>query len=487
MGFQSAPKLERRLQTRKIFDECDTSNRGQLSMNDFCFAMSRSQTVRDYFSGHNADASTIFRSIDTDGDGVISWEEFVNYCSNMDENVETDAVQPGAKAGGEDLADGATTDSNEHVQDINDPDAVARFLQVEFREDQSMIITIMEPGDTRVLVAPKNQLLKLNSTSHAIDVAAEYAHRLNLSPTQHAVLFEHVERAIIKACIQELRMLRVAKRECENEMDSMATMLMEEETKYINRLQHELEAQSDSKIMTPEEYLASLPSPVTPGSLAKTLANLQMQLEVAKQAATKRRAQSVKAGAPGAAGVEQLNDLMNMSTVDLDGDGIITRSEWRQWMEQKTAILKASNDQRQHLIQENSKLRKIIQDSKSPIAAAAASERCQRERQELWRTMTTVQVQLSRLRIDMERGRKELHEALVPFHASWFEEAQAHHNYEDLDKLDLLLRWEQSRAEQLLANDAKAQEHRKKKAMLLDKIAELENRLEQLEAPETQA
>lgn len=32
-------------------------------------------------------------------------------------------------------------------------------------------------------------------------------------------------------------MLRVAKRECENEMDSMATMLMEEETKYINRLE----------------------------------------------------------------------------------------------------------------------------------------------------------------------------------------------------------------------------------------------------------
>jgi hypothetical protein len=140
---------------------------------------------------------------------------------------------------------------------------------------------------------------------------------------------------------------------------------------------------------------------------------------------------------------------MDMETVDQDGDGIITRAEWRQWMEQKTAILQSANQQRQHLIQENNKLRKIIQDSKSPMAAAAAAEQCQRERQEQWRTMTSIQVQLSRLRVDMERGRKELHEALIPFHANWFREAQLQHNYEDLDKLDLLLRWEQTRAEQV--------------------------------------
>src|SRR5690606_37860398 len=120
----------------------------------------------------------------------------------------------------------------------------------------------------------------------------------------------------------------------------------------------------------------------------------------------------------------------SMETVDQDGDGIITRMEWRQWMEQKTAILQNANQQRQHLIQENNKLRKIIQDSKSPMAAAAATEQCQRERQELWRTMTSIQVQLSRLRVEMERGRKELHEALIPCHASGFREAQVQHSYE---------------------------------------------------------
>jgi hypothetical protein len=261
-------------------------------MNDFCFAMSRSQTVRDFFAGYNADASTIFRSIDTDGDGIISWEEFVTYCSNVDTDTgsatTTAAGGTGTTPNVVNGADAQTTANQEDgggdsvVPDINDPDAVARYLQVEFQEDRSLIITIMEPGDTRVLVAPKGQLLKLNSTSHAVDVAAAYAHKLNLTPVQHAQLFEHVERAIIKACIQELRMLRVAKRECQNEMDSMATLLMEEENKYIQRLQHDLEVQPDTKIMTPDEYLASLPGPITPGSLAKILADLHIQLEVAR-------------------------------------------------------------------------------------------------------------------------------------------------------------------------------------------------------------
>ena len=151
--------------------------------------MSRSQSVIEYFTGHNSDAATIFRGIDGDGDGFVSWEEFVAYCSSNDDLGA--AELPDANSAGEITA---SVDQN------NDSDAISRYLQVEFREDSTVFIAIMEPGDTRVLMAPRGQLLKVSSTSHAVDISAEYARKLNLTPAQHAMLFEQVEKAIIKVC-----------------------------------------------------------------------------------------------------------------------------------------------------------------------------------------------------------------------------------------------------------------------------------------------
>jgi len=76
------------------------------------------------------------------------------------------------------------------------------------------------------------------------------------------------------------------------------------------------------------------------------------QREQAERDATARRKSQVKIVEP-----EKSN---NFSLVDADGDGKITRDEWRIWADNEIKFLKEANKERVKIIQENRRLRAAL-------------------------------------------------------------------------------------------------------------------------------
>ena len=82
LGIGSTPKLNRRLELRKLFDEIDTDRNGALSIAELHAEIIRNAPLHDFFAAVYAKEEELFAAMDTNGDGVITWEEFmVGRCS----------------------------------------------------------------------------------------------------------------------------------------------------------------------------------------------------------------------------------------------------------------------------------------------------------------------------------------------------------------------------------------------------------------------
>lgn len=82
LGIGSTPKLNRRLELRKLFDEIDTDRNGALSVAELHAEITRNAPLHDFFAAVYAKEEELFAAMDTNGDGVITWEEFmVGRCS----------------------------------------------------------------------------------------------------------------------------------------------------------------------------------------------------------------------------------------------------------------------------------------------------------------------------------------------------------------------------------------------------------------------
>ena len=94
----------------------------------------------------------------------------------------------------------------------------------------------------------------------------------------------------------------------------------------------------------------------TPSQLAQHLAALH-----ARVAEKKAELQAVRARGGGSAFLD----------ADRDGDGVLSRDEWRSWADEKMALMRDANAQREHLIIENRRLREaLLPQSAGEIEAA---------------------------------------------------------------------------------------------------------------------
>ena len=77
LGIGSTPKLDRRLQLRRLFDEIDTDRNGALSVAELHNEIVRNASLHDLFSAVYPEEEELFAAMDTNGDGLITWEEFM--------------------------------------------------------------------------------------------------------------------------------------------------------------------------------------------------------------------------------------------------------------------------------------------------------------------------------------------------------------------------------------------------------------------------
>ena len=56
----------------------------------------------------------------------------------------------------------------------------------------------------------------------------------------------------------------------------------------------------------------------------------------------------------------RFSTIMEFQRIDVDGDGSISRQEWRQWMHERAALTKALNNERANILNENARIRLAI-------------------------------------------------------------------------------------------------------------------------------
>ena len=78
--------LELRLRLRAIFDQLDHDGDGGVSVGELQRAMRCNNEVARFFasSGSADEGIHLFRRLDQDGNGVISWEEFMAYVASVE-------------------------------------------------------------------------------------------------------------------------------------------------------------------------------------------------------------------------------------------------------------------------------------------------------------------------------------------------------------------------------------------------------------------
>jgi len=246
--------------------------------------------------------------------------------------------------------------------------------------------TWFERGRATILmdVSIQNQQfeLQINDDSIPEDVAAAFVLENRVDQKFLRPLAEQIRATALQACREELRL-------CRGERAEMTANLLRTEQILVDR---EKRVAEQTKVLARSDgsERAGLDGSVNPRvlrELTEQVAELSEQLAIAQQSAPVRsaplgfatgsstgvesfgatgRSSTTGVDTGGAGGDFGLDD--NFSEVDADGDGQISRSEWRKWVAEKQRIMKAANKDRETLMNENRRLRMAMSPSAKSVA-----------------------------------------------------------------------------------------------------------------------
>ena len=179
-------------------------------------------------------------------DTAIDWPTFLDFIQRCENPQQASTA---ARSEGEGSSTPQFTEAMPEFVVVGElVDRQAKALEVDFDGD-AIKITMMDPDDIRVAMSASNKLI-VDSMVDAIDLVTDYATRRDMQESNVPVLLDHVERAIIKACQQELRMLEQMCVECVQQMEHMASMLLDVELKMMIAMEDCKRAQFMSGVHT---------------------------------------------------------------------------------------------------------------------------------------------------------------------------------------------------------------------------------------------
>ena len=339
--------LELRLRLRAIFDQLDHDGDGGVSVGELQRAMRCNNEIARFFasSGSADEGIHLFRRLDRDGNGVISWEEFMAYVASVEAEEDLRVSLPPIP-GAPGASDLSAIDVDLSVQRM----AVEVTLG---RTPRLHVVDAATPSRPATGTAPARECFVVDAdtviATRTAEIKAAIAEALAQCGAAADAIDEPLARAVSTAVTharrREARLLRVVTTELEAAVDAMAEVILDAEDAAFDvspPARHDASPPEEAElVMTAEEeaYLAKKAAS-TPSELAQDLAALHAK--VAKKKAELQAGRSAFLDA------------------DRDGDGVLSRDEWRSWADEKMGLMRQANAQREHLIIENRRLRRAL-------------------------------------------------------------------------------------------------------------------------------
>jgi len=361
----AAPKLAKRIELQKIFNSLLPEGESRVDRRQLMVTVLKTPELIGIFTQKQADELG-YQGADT----TIDWPEFLDFIQRT-EASESETSKLGNKRDAKESVFSEEMPPFEVFGELVDPQSKA--LEVDLDRD-GLKVSMMGTDDIRVAMSDSNKLI-VDSMCDAMDLVTDFASRHQLPESTVPELLDHVDKAIIKACQQELRLLEAMSSECMQQMEDMASMLLGMEDKMLSAMEDCKRAQFMSGVTSagrrgsvaqdvrtalvadtgPKDKgggtaLLNLP---TPGELARKLSQLQQR--VAKK--EEELAHYQKLEFKRRASTASLLGLSFDTSVQEDKG----REEWRKEVDSRLSMIKVTNLEREVLIRDNSTLRTTVE------------------------------------------------------------------------------------------------------------------------------
>jgi hypothetical protein len=358
----AVPKLARRMELQKCFDDLVEEDTGSVERRTLATIIQSSMDLCSYFNKDQYDILT-FGGNSTH----ITWIEFLMFIQQCEKGTGDKGFQikSGASgAGGNNSVEEGEDDEEQELDDNVDlPELVprqSRGLEVELVGDR-IVVGNLDSQDIRVLMGGSNKIV-VKSDDDPADLVAAYAQKERIPEHTVGVLFDNIERAIIRSCCDELTLLNECSSDCVEQLDSMAQLILGSEDKMLDATedfkrfkfqQKHISNGADRRASIQKEIEGaagklSSDSMATPAELARKLLEVQKKLELKTKEHEKLQIRLKKRRGSGA----EQEDAKTKSKAE--------RDEWRRSMDTQLAILKLTNEERSVMIRENSVLRTTL-------------------------------------------------------------------------------------------------------------------------------
>jgi hypothetical protein len=213
-------------------------------------------------------------------DERIDWLEFLDFiqaCEGNENNLDN-IKNKNSRAVEEDMTEEDFSVYGELVEQQS------KALKIDFQGEIPKIV-LMDSDDIRVQMSYNNKLI-VNSNSDALNIAMEYITKKSYNEDMIPLLMDHIERAIIKSCQQEIKLLDHETNLCLQQMESMADMLLSVEEKMLKYLDDYKRMEFMTQMSTVArrgsvqqdiQLARSDENQLTPGQLARKLSELHLR------------------------------------------------------------------------------------------------------------------------------------------------------------------------------------------------------------------
>ena len=291
----AVPKLARRMELQKCFDDLVDEETGSVERRTLATIVQSSMDLCSYFTKEQYDA-LVFGGKSPE----ITWIEFLTFIQQCEKGVVTSSFlsKPGGGMNGiQEEGEGDNEEEEPDNLEIDDtvelPELVARQsrgLEVEMVGDR-LVVGNLDVNDIRVIMGGSNKII-VKSDDDPSDLVASYVQKERIPEHSVGTLFDNIERAVIKACCDELHLLNECCSDCVEQLDSMAQLILSSEDKMLDATEdfkrfkflhkHSSGDRRDSVQQEVDGALGKLSSDsmATPAELARKLLEVQKKLEI---------------------------------------------------------------------------------------------------------------------------------------------------------------------------------------------------------------